>query len=210
MWRLLLISFALVTGSFVIDQTIRWSDPLDGLLSGLIQVFVVGINWCVLILPWSLAVWGLYHWCKWHRFRTHWVLAPAVAQVLSIVVWLFLYPPTAHGSYKRFVGVEMPVDAKSVKYHLWGGGFADYSITYYFECSSESLDKLTTDMELETGAVLTAEGVQYLPPIKRLPDCPDPKQWVGGRTYSKESGSWDFTIITDPTKTKVYVWMWCI
>jgi hypothetical protein len=29
--RLLLISFALVTGSFFIDQTIRWSAPWEGI-----------------------------------------------------------------------------------------------------------------------------------------------------------------------------------
>jgi hypothetical protein len=40
--KLLLISFALCAGSFVIEQTLRWSDPLDGFLSGLIMTFCHG------------------------------------------------------------------------------------------------------------------------------------------------------------------------
>ncbi len=208
--KLLLISFALCSGSFVMDQTIRWSDSWDGLLNGVIHVFVVGINWCALILPWSLAIWSIFRWRNWQRFRPHWVLAPAVVQAFSVVIGLFLSPPTAHGSFKRFAGAEIPSDARNVNYHLSGGGLADYSITYYFECSPESLDKLTTEMKMVAGAELTDESVHYLPLIKNLPGCPDPKQWVGGRHYSSEQGSWDFTVIVDPTRTKVYVWMWCI
>ena len=59
-------------------------------------------------------------------------------------------------------------------------------------------------MKMVAGSELTDETVQYLPPIKKLPDCPDPKQWVGGRHYSSEQGIWDFTVIVDPTKTKIY------
>ena len=210
--KLLLISFALCAGSFVIEQTLRWSDPLDGFFSGLIMAFIVGVNWCIVTLPWSLVIWLIYHWRNWHRFRTYWVLAPAVVQALFIVIGLFLSPPTARGSFKRFAAAEIPVDARNVKYHLWGGGTADYNITYYFECRPESLDKLTAEMKLEAVSELTGETVQYLPMIKKLPGCPDPKEWIGGRVYSRDmdENGWDFTMIVDPTRTKVYVWMWCI
>ena len=208
--KLLLISFGLCAGSFVIEQTLRWSDPLDGFLSGLIMVFVVGINWCVLILPWSLAIWGIYHWRNWQRFRTHWVLAPAVVQALSIVIGLFLSPPTAHGNFRRFAKTEVPADAKNLQYHLWGGGTADYSISYYFECSQESLAKLITGMKMGEGFEITSEYVPNMVHVGRLASPPTIAQWIDGHFYSREDGGWTFYLVADPTKTKVYIWMSCI
>ncbi len=207
MWRLLLISFALVTGSFVIDQTIRWSDPWAGFLNGLDHVGFIGSGLCLDVLPWSLIIWGIYHWLGWKRFRSHWVLAPAVFQALLTLSELFLSPPTAHGSFKQFAKAEMPVNAKIVKYHLLGGGFTKYSITYYLECSYDSLDKLITEMRLEAGPVLATEDLQWLPRIRRLPGCPDYNQWVGGRVYTREKGKWTFMVIADASKTKAYVWI---
>ncbi|MES2595524.1 MAG: hypothetical protein V4662_09325 [Verrucomicrobiota bacterium] len=207
--KLLLISFALFTGSFVIDQTIRWSDPLDGLLSGLIQIIFTGSSWVVFMLPWSLAVWGIYRWCHWQRFRTHWVLGPAVLQVLLASAGLFVSPPTTQGSFRRFAKAEIPSDAKNIQYHQSGGGLADYSIHCYFECSEQSLEKLATDMHMGEQREMTAEEAEFLSPIKPRPGFPDYTKWVGGRRYSSESRNWFFDIFTDPTKTKVYVKIGC-
>jgi hypothetical protein len=46
--KLLLISFGLWTGSFVIEQTIRWSNPLEGFVCGLFHIFFMGISWAAL------------------------------------------------------------------------------------------------------------------------------------------------------------------
>lgn len=210
MWRLLLISFALHTGSLAIEQAVRWSDLLEGLLVGLILIFVAGVDWCILIAPWSLIVWGIYHWRHWQRFRTLWVLAPAVAQTLFIFGWLCLYPPTAHGNFRRFAKTEIPADAKNLQYHLWGGGTADYSISYYFECSQESLAKLITGMKMGEGFEITSEYVPNMVHIGRLASPPTIAQWIDGSCYSREDGGWTFYLVADPTKTKVYIWMNCI
>lgn len=208
--KLLLISFGLWTGSYVIEQTIRWSNPLEGFVCGLFHIFFTGISWAVLILPWSLVVGGLYKAFEWQRFRSHWVLAPSIAALAFTIIGLIQSPPTARGSFSNFTKAEIPAEAKNVKYHLRGGGVSDYSIAYYFECSSESLEKLVREMQMGEERDLTAESIHYMGLQKELPNSPDPTQWVGGRIYSREAGSWDFNVITDPTKTKVYVWMWCI
>ncbi|MEM8954575.1 MAG: hypothetical protein AAGD22_10530, partial [Verrucomicrobiota bacterium] len=59
---LLLISFVLFNIGFIIDQTIRWSDPIYGFLNGVFHVFIFGFVWIVYVLPWSLLILGLYRW----------------------------------------------------------------------------------------------------------------------------------------------------
>ncbi|GEP41545.1 hypothetical protein [Brevifollis gellanilyticus] len=209
--KLLLISFALCSGSIIVDQTIRWSNPLEGFLAGSIFATIVTLSYgSILILPWSFVIWGLYEVFEWKRFRSQWILAPAIAVVLLILAGFFTSPPTARGSFKQFANAKIPADATSLKYHLWGGGYADYAINYYFECSSESVEKLIADMQMEHAGRITAEEMPYLRPIKKLPEGPDYRQWVGGYHYSLERRGWFFDILTDPTKTKVYVWISCI
>lgn len=206
--RLLLLSYAICGGSLIIDQTLSWTDHWEGLLNGVVQQIFLFVGWSLWMLPWSAVIWVIYEWRGWQRYRTAWVLALPVLYACWILGTLVVFPPTAHGSFKRFANAEIPADAKNVKYHLWGGGMADYSINYYFECSPGSLDKLATDMNMGMGGEMTtAESIPHLPHIKRLSGCPDHTQWVGGRAYSRETGKWFFHIITDPSKTKAYVWI---
>ncbi len=73
-----------------------------------------------------------------------------------------------------------------------------------------SVDKLIADMQMEHAGRITAEEMPYLRPSKELHGCPDYRQWVGGYHHSLERRGWFFDLLTDPTKTKVYVWISCI
>src|SRR5688572_6971662 len=120
--KLLLISFGLWTGSFVIEQIIRWSNPLEGFVCGLFHIFFMGISWAALILPWGLVVGGLYKAFEWQRFRSHWILIPSMSALAFTFISLIQSPPTARGSFRRYAGTEMPPEATNVEYHLTGGG----------------------------------------------------------------------------------------
>lgn len=207
---LLLISFVLVTGSFVIDQTIRWSSPWDGFLNGLVHIAYFGSGMLLDVIPWSLLIWGVCRWVGLRRFRPHLILAPAAIQSFVLLSQLVSFPPTARGSFKQFTKAEIPEDARKTQYHLWGGGMADYSISYYFECSQESVAKLITSMQMGEGFEITPQYAPHMPHIGRLTSPPDLARWTGGKSYSREDGGWTFYLVTDPTKTKVYIWMCCI
>ena len=200
--KLLLISFALWTGSFIIEQTIRWSDALQGFVCGLFHIFFLGFSWAVLILPWSLVIGGLYKAFEWQRFRSHWILTPSMAALAFTLIGFIQSPPTARGSFRRFAGTEMPPEATNIEYQLKGGGITDYSITYYFECSPASVSKLVEAMQMSRDHGALDDDLP-------LPGCPDHRQWTGGPRYFHSGDGWTFKLITDPTKTKVYVWMWC-
>lgn len=204
---LLLISFVLVTGSFVIDQTLRWSSPWDGFLNGLVHIAYYGSGMLLDVVPWSVLVWGIYRGFGWRRFRTPLILAPAIIQAFVLLSGLISFPPTARGSFKQLAKVEIPTDAKNLQYFLSGGGTVAYSGSYYFECTPEELAKLITSMQMGEGSELTSHDIPPMGPLERLASPPDFPQWIGGRFHFRKVGNWIFEVSTDPTKTKTYIWM---
>lgn len=208
---LLLISFALFNLGYIVDQTIRWSDHGQGLINGLVHVLFFGMAWCLYMLPWSLMVLGLYRWRKWERFRTQWILAPSVLLVLGMLGGLLVDPPTPSRRFRDFAKIEMPSNVRNLRYQLKGGGIADYSDTYYFETTPEEVERIIAGMSLDEDKFYGREGLT-LTSIKKLPDCPDFSMWKGARKYkgSDETMNWFYELITDDSRTKVYMRIGCI
>ena len=67
---LLLASLVLFSGSFVIDQAFRWSNPLEGIANGVLHVVSTGVGWLVYGLVPGLIANGWYRWRGWRRFRS--------------------------------------------------------------------------------------------------------------------------------------------
>ena len=146
--RLLLISFAVFNLGYIVDQTISWSDHLQGLANGIFHVMFSGIAWCIFVLPWSLIIFAFYRWRRWERFRTHWVLAPALLAVMVSIGFLIAHPPTASNRLRTFAKADLPDRIRNLHYHFSGGGITDYSDTYYFETTPAEVDRLVLEMRL--------------------------------------------------------------
>ncbi|MCX6995696.1 MAG: hypothetical protein NTV49_01080 [Kiritimatiellaeota bacterium] len=206
---LLLISFALFNIGPIIDQTIRWTDHLHGFINGVFHILMFGIAWYIYILPWSLVIFALYRWRKWKRFRTHWVLAPVLLAVATTLWSLIVDPPTPTNRFKRFAHAELPSNARNLHFYFSGGGIADYSDTYYFETIPEEVDRLVARMNLEKDEFYGKEDVSYTP-ITALPGCPNFTAWNGAQQYRHDNKGWFYYLITDASKTQVYILIGCI
>lgn len=207
----MLISFALFSLGYIIDQTIRWSEPLSGFINGMFHVFVFGIVWCVYLLPWNLIIFGLYRWRKWARFRTPLILAPACLALLLSLIGLATNPPTPSNRFKAFTKIDLPHETINLHYFFSGGGITDYTDIYYFETSSDEVTRLITQLELEQDK--TRPDSEYFHcSIRVLPNCPDYLTWTGATYYRgwDERQHWFYELITDSSRTKVYVMIGCI
>lgn len=205
--RLLFMSFGIFSLSFLIDQTLRWSDPIKGLQSGLVHIGFLGVFWLPSLAIWGLVIFGLYRWRDWQRFRSQWVLAPAIFVLISFIVSLVLDPPTPSQRFSGFAKAELPANAGNLKFEFLGGGFADYCDTYYFETTPAEVDRLIREIGL-------VEDEFYTPSkhgLRRLPGAPDPAGWHGSRRFRKsdDRDHWFHELITDGTKTRVYIQIMC-
>lgn len=171
---------------------------------------VFGIAWGIFLLPWSLLVFVLYRWRKWKRFRTCWVLAPAVLVLIASVAGLIVRPSMPQSRFKNFAKTDLPTDARNLRYHFSGGGFADYVDTYYFETTPQEVGRLIRDLSLEPDEVFGFEGT-YFTPVKPMPGWPDFSTWEGAKQFK----GWDFKrqwyyyLITDSSKTHIYLQISC-
>lgn len=206
---LLLVSFTLVNLGYIIDQTIRWSDHVIGFYNGVVHVIFIGIAWCFWFLPWSLIIFALYRWRKWTRFRALWVLAPAVLVLLSILGGLVLNPPTPEWRFKAFAKTELPTNARNLHFDFSGGGVADYNDTYYFETTPEEVDRIIAEMGLRENGDYGRTEFAYAA-ISLLPNCPDYSTWEDAKQYLGDMESWRYYLITDASRTKVYIMIGCI
>lgn len=208
---LLLISFVVFNLGYIFDQTIRWSDHFRGFVNGVFHVLPFGLGWCIYLVPWSLLIYGLYRWGKWRRYRSRWVLAPAVLVLIVSIAALIVYPPTAKNRFKKFAKTELPADIQNLHFNFSGGGLADYSDTYYFETSLEETERIVEVMGLDEDKHSRRSGLSHSS-ISILPGCPDYSSWENARYYKRwsENGRWFYYLVTDSSKTKVYMVVGCI
>ena len=208
---LMLFSFLAFPVGYAIDQSFRWTDHWDGFLSGLIQGGILGIPWCLIyVLPWSLIIFGLYRWRRWQRFRTQWILAPSILIVAVMIGLLVVDPPNPTKRFARFTKTTLPLNAQGLHFHFTGGGFADYGDTYYFQTTPSEVERLIDDLGLAEDDVYGHEGISYTI-IKQLEGCPDFSSWKGAKQFKgwDEEQHWFYYLITDSTRTQVYMMVGC-
>ncbi len=199
------VSYAIFIAAFVVDQTFRWSNHLDGLKSGLLQGAIFGVAWCVIyVLPWSLIMIWLHRWRKWTRSRSGYILAPSYFIFVLFVAGLLFSPPTARRRFSDHAKMDLPGDVADLRYKLSGGGVADTIDSYYFRTSPEQVEQLIKGMNLSAERSHLDSGYS---PISKLPDAPDPKAWVAASLYSRNEGIWWYYLLANSSKTEVYILM---
>jgi hypothetical protein len=207
----LLLSLPLFGVGYVIVQTIRWTNHLDGFMSGLIHLVFFSVGAAIYLIPWALIVHFSFRKRANQRRRTLWMLGPSVLMCLLSLSSLATNPPTAEQRFRRFAKTELPGGISDLRTNFSGGGLADYGDTYYFKTSSAEIDRLIREMELEEDKYYSQQKSPYSI-IKVLPDSPDYRKWVGAKKFTAwdDRKRWFYHLITDATKTQVYVFVGCI
>jgi hypothetical protein len=205
---LLVASFVLFTGSFVLDQAFRWTDPLEGITSGVFHVFFTGIAWLLYGLVPGLLIYGLYRWRGWQRFRTVAIVFPGIAALVVAIVGLIASPTTPAKRLKQFTGADLPASTRDLRTHFTGGGVADFGDTYYFRCSPNDTDALIRALSLTP----TDSHDQHFFSKRPFPAWPDPSTWTGSTLYrgGRDEGGWFYYLHTDAPREQVYLLVTCI
>ena len=204
---LLAVSFALFTGSFMVDQALRRTNPVDGFLNGLFHLMFTGPAWLVMGLIPGLLIQGLYRWRGWKRFRSVAIISPAIVYFVMGLSSLITSPPTAAGRLKKTGGVELPSTARDILTQFTGGGLTDYGDIYCFRCSPADTAQLIQALQLSLVAPAN-EGRQPWP----IPSSwPDPSALRGRLVYERfrEDEKWIYTLITDSSREQVFLFVSC-
>jgi len=209
---LLLISLALFNAAFVLNEAFRWSNPIEGFMNGLIHGLFISIPYLIVAILWSVLAEAVCTLFKWRRVRSHAILLPAYAFTALMVVGFVMAPPTAERRFESRTGIELPKNALNLECHFFGGGFVDYTDRYYFQTTPDEVERLIEGMELKEGQLFRGDK-GYLISFMPLPDCPDFNDWPEAKLYSKfemPASGWFYYLITDDSRTKVYIMIGCI
>jgi hypothetical protein len=204
----ILISLGVFISGNAIEGAFRWTNHLDGFMSGLLHGIIFSIPWCVLFLPWCALIYGMYHWKKRTRFRGAWIIGPSLLVFALQSSSLVFDPPTAQRRFRSFAESELPKDAADLHYRFTGGGLADYGDTYYFRCTPAEVDRLISEMRLEWDEHY--QGPDLLSSMEKLPGCPDPAAWTGAMRFERSEELWFYSLLTNKEKTEVYIHIGCI
>lgn len=208
---LLLSSFILFNLGFVITEVFRWTNRWDGLFNGIFHSMFAGIFWAVTFLPWSCLVYALYRWQGWEKYRTSWILAPALCMFVFSIGKTIFDPQTPSARFERFTKTELPENARKLAYFFSGGGMADYKDIYSFETTPAETNRLITQLSLTE--------TDDRPPKKFRTrqsgngnSFQNPNNWSESKKLMTwdDDGHWFFELYTDSSRKKVYMVVGCI
>jgi len=206
----LALSLVIFNSGFVISQALHWTNHFLGLLNGLFQMIFFSFGWCMFFLPWSLGV--LYCFGKKvdQRRRTQWILAPAWLVLILMMGVLAFDFPTVEKRFERFAKVDFPSKVQDLNTNFMGGGFMDYSDTYYFKASPSEIERIIREMDLEEDKYFSDPATSGTP-VRPLPGSPNFKNWDGAQQYEgwDERKHWFYYLITDSAKTQAYIFVGC-
>lgn len=205
----LLLSLPLFGVGYMVEQTIRWTDHMDGLLSGLVHLAFFSVGSAIYLIPWAMIVHFSYRKRPSQAHRTLWMLGPSLLMCLVALISLLANPPTPRNRFRNFTKTELPTRLFDLKTNFSGGGMADYGDTYYFKTSSAEIERLIREMKLEGDESFAERGSPSF--IKVLPGCPDYRKWVGAKKYTAwdDRQHWFYHLITDSAKTQAYIFVGC-
>lgn len=210
-WVMVILWILLLWGAYVIDQTLRWTDRAQGFANGLFHLPFYVIAGLCFATPWLLAIWGLYRWRGWRKYRSASMLAPAFVLALVSLGALVVDPPTPARRFKERMNLELPNSVRNLRWHFSGGGFVDITDVYYFQTSLEETVRLIEAMDLSLDRSSAALDALHLP---QLPEAPDPAQWPGLARFIRhgegELKHWTYELFTDATRTHVFIRLRCL
>jgi hypothetical protein len=203
------LSFLVFQAGGILDFVVRWSDPMRGLMCGLVHAVFSSIFWLFSILPLTVSLRALCLKKRMGRYFLAVVLAPSASLLVAVLVGFLADPPTVKHRFQKFAKAVLPENVQGLHHSFTGGGLADHGDEYYFQTTPDQVDRLVKEMGLvenELDPTLPA-----LPQVT-LAGVPDLHQWRNARRYERNNQpvGWFTVMITDATKTKVYISICCI
>lgn len=179
----------------------------NGMFMGMLLSFFLSI----VTVPTAIGLWALCVWRRWNTRRIWIILIPFMV-VVAPTAWrlcspaTYTAPPIAQ-HFEEITQAPLPASAKNVKAYFFGGGFADRSDRFYFECSAQDTEQLikTWGLVERTSDSWSSQNTLY------GSDWPNPFQWEGKRCYEDQNMNRRpfknafFTLITNADKTKVFI-----
>lgn len=138
------------------------------------------------------------------------MLAPSFLIIAVMTGSLIFDPPSPAKRFEMFAKTTLPNDLRDLHYRFTGGGLADYGDTYYFTTSSSEVERLIRDMGLKENEHYTSGSISDAV-FSPLPSCPDYNSWEGAKQFKRwdDRQHWFYYLITDSTRTQVYVMVGC-
>jgi hypothetical protein len=197
---------------FTIDQTIRWTDHSRGFWNGLVHSGLMVLVSVMYGTPWLLGVAAIYRWRGWRRFRGVWMLAPVMGFTLWLLVLLVVQPPTPSNRLRELSGVNIPADARNLRWYHEGSALAGGPCDrWYFEASPDSIRRFLSELKLTRHSSVGNNGRSIL--LSSPPGWADPWQWSGGiiqfsRHSAPESLGLNWGAVTNEPMTRVHLEFW--
>ncbi|PCJ56371.1 MAG: hypothetical protein COA79_18915 [Planctomycetota bacterium] len=191
---------------YTIDETFRWTNPLNGFASGVIHALIImSSGWVITSLPWIILIFVIYKKSEWVKFRTAWSLAPSICIFIIFIGNLCLTFPTPNRRFEIFAKSQLPTNITNLEYEFSGGGIADYGDTYYFCTTPKEVNRIINEMNLTVEEYFDNKSSEF--DYLVLPNCPAISSWKGAIKYSYSKGTWFYYLITNKSKTQVYIYM---
>ena len=179
LFRLLVGSFLIFVSSAVLTETIDWTDHLAGFTASYFAALLFAIAWLGLVLPLNLIVGGLYHWRRWQRGRTWFILGPSLLIFALIIVAEIIDPPTAAARFQHDAGMPLPPSAENVQHYFRGVGVGGFDEYFYFRCQPADTQSLVKILGLKPADSAHPPDQTTLPPTA----FPDPQTWPAPKIY---------------------------
>jgi len=190
-------SLVLMAVAFAIPETFRWNDPWTGFSNGLMAGATFALGGAVLLFPVLLVVKLASRWWKPGKFTR----ALLIALPLVLLGARLLYPVNPAEPFKNATSSALPANAKGLRSVTSGGGIADRGDEFYFETTPEEVDRLILELRLRRDE--SPDWPERVRRKMRLPD--EPTLWTDAVKYYGDRKSTFYTLITDGTRTRVWI-----
>jgi hypothetical protein len=217
----LFLSLALPGAGCVVYGLLHWSKPVEGLKCAIFLMCpMLLLVWFFTQLPWTYAVFGLYRWRKWQRFRTAWALAPPIFVTVAMAGYHVAFPMTSTSMFRQLIVNPIPASVSNLRAFRSGGGLVPHNCLFYFEISPDDFPAIVgsksyklTDLKLNDLDLFSTSsfGESVRPGIESMvgndSDWPMPYGWAGVEVYQYTGeGETQYTIVTDGNHRHIYVY----
>ncbi len=194
------ITVGLLTASSILilalNQALRWSDPFQGFLNGLLSSvkvipFLIGGA-----VAWLLLVAGLVNRLKHPLLR--WLLISL--PLLIGAAWIVHDQPNSREQFFRITGEKLPENIPSYQSRHQDGLLAAPRHTFSFRCTPDETTRFIKELGWEGPYPFVS------PKPSMTGHDIDMDSWVGPSVYAIPSkGGWNFELVTDQDRERVFI-----
>lgn len=197
------LSFSIVGAAYALTMAMMASRHLDGFIAAVYEIPLIGVVWCAIMFFWGGLIFILYRFCGWNRFRTAWLLAPAIAFCIFLLSELVSNPTDGKARFEARLNMRLPASASKIYNDYSATLFGGVTDIFYFSCSSNDTDALISAMRLDNE--FGFQCPHNYNPIPLLPGAPDYHDWEDIQCYKAYTNGSFYRLLTDGAHQQVYI-----